>query len=95
MSRNRHIVDQLADIRAEIKALQETEKVLKAAISKKMGDSDTLGGDQFIAIQTLTERAGSIDAKAMKKAGIDVARFRKEPTVVQTIRVEPRVAEVA
>lgn len=95
MTPNRHIVDQLADVRAEIKTLQDREKVLKAAVSKRMGEADTLGGDEFIAIQTLTERAGSIDAKAMERAGIDPARFRKPAIVVQTIRVERRVSEVA
>lgn len=94
-ARNRHIVDQLADVRAEIKALQETEKVLKAAISKMMGSSDTLGGDQYVAIQKTQERKGSLDAEKITAAGLDPEQFRKPATVAFILHVEPRVAEVA
>lgn len=92
---NRHIVDQLADTRASIKELQARESELKAAVSKQMGDRDSLGGDQFIARQTLSERAGSIDTKAMQAAGIDPDAFRKPASAYVTIRVEERAMEAA
>lgn len=92
---NRHIVDQLADVRAQMKALKSREDALKAQVSKEMGDADSLGGDQFIARQTLSERAGAVDTSKMKKAGIDVDAYRKASVTVMTIRVEERVAEAA
>lgn len=91
--RNRHIVDQLADVRAQIKELKGIEDDLKAQISSAMGKSDSLGGDEHLAYQTLSTRKGAIDAKALEKAGVDVEKYRKPDTVVQTIRVERRVVE--
>ena len=95
MTLNRHIVDQLADVRARIKELQDVEKDLKDQVSTAIGQSDSLGGDEFIAWQTLTERKGSLDEKALKAAGIDTDKFRKAPVAVVTLRVERRVADVA
>jgi len=90
MSVNRHIVDQLADVREQIKKLEEQEEKLKAEVSKQMGDADSLGGDEFIARQTVSTRAGSIDAKAMEKAGIKVEKYRKAAVTIYSIRVERR-----
>ena len=95
MTRNRHIVDQLADVRAEIKTLQAKEDELKSAISTAMADRDSLGGDEFIAMQKVSERKGSIDAAAMKKDGIDVDKYRKPAVTVYQILVEPRAMEAA
>jgi hypothetical protein len=92
---NRHPVDELAEVRAQIKDLEEREKALKTTVSTLMGDRDSIGGDEFIARQTLTERAGSVDTAAMKKAGIDVDKYRKAPTAVVTIKCERRVLEDA
>jgi hypothetical protein len=92
---NRHIVDQLADVRAKIKELQDAEKVLKDQVSAAMGSGDSLGGDEFIAWQTISERKGSLDEKALKAAGIDAEKFRKAPVAVVTLRVERRAADVA
>lgn len=94
-SSNMHIVDQLADVRAEIKTLGEREAELKAQISAEMGAKDSLGGDQWIAFQTLSTRKGGIDDKAMKAAGIDVDRFRKADVTVYSLKVERRVLEEA
>lgn len=95
MTSNRHIVDQLADVRAQIKMLQESEKDLKDAICDAMGHADSLGGDEWIALQRISERKGAIDTKALEKAGIDVEAFRKPPTVVYQIVTERRVQEDA
>lgn len=95
MSKNRHPVDQLADVRAEMKALKEREDELRALVSKAMGNADSLGGDQFIALQKVSERKGAIDAAALKKAGIDPDAFRKPDTTVYSIVIEPRVMEAA
>lgn len=96
-SGNRHIVDQLADVRAEIRELQAKESGLKEAVGHMMGSADSLGGDEFIASQAISERKGSLDEKAIAKAlGVDnLDQFRKPATPVVTIRVERRISEVA
>lgn len=90
---NRHVVDQLADVRAQVKALEAKETALKAEISKRMGGRDSLGGDEWIALQTLSTRKGSIDADAAKRAGVDLDRFRKADVTVFSLRLERRVME--
>jgi len=92
---NRHVVDQLAIVRAEIKELKAREDGLKDAVSLEMGSADSLGGDDFIARQTLSERKGGIDEKAAKAAGVNLDDYRKAASVVMTLRVEPRVHEAA
>jgi cell division protein FtsB len=60
LSGNRHPVDRLADVRAEIKKLQDEETDLKEQIGKLMGSADSLGGDEFIAGRRCrSARAGS------------------------------------
>lgn len=90
---NRHAVDQLADVRAEIKILQTREKAIAAEISAMMGENDSLGGNQWIARQSVTKRKGSIDTKALEAAGIDVDQYRKPDTTVFSIRLEQREME--
>ena len=92
---NRHIVDQLAGVRALIKQLQDEEKSLKEQISAAMGSADSLGGDEFIAFQRVSERKGALDEKAMQAAGIDTDAFRKPPVTVYTLTVEARAVEAA
>jgi hypothetical protein len=94
-SRNRHPVDRLADVRAEIKRLQVEEIDLKAMIQTEMGSADSLGGDQYIASQSLQERKGGIDEAAMKAAGIDLDKYRKSSSTFVLLKVEPRVMEMA
>jgi hypothetical protein len=60
-----------------------------------MGGADSLGGDEWIARQTVTERKGSLDEKAMQAAGIDTDRYRKKPSISFMIRVERRAVEAA
>lgn len=95
MSSNRHPVDQLALVRETIKNLKEHEDRLKEMVSAQMGQNDSLGGDEFIARQIMSERKGGIDEKATKAAGVDLERFRKPATPVLSIRVEHRVREDA
>lgn len=90
---NRHPVDQLGEVREQIKALGEVESALKAQVSALMGDRDSLGGDEWIASQTLSERKGAIDEKKAKAAGVDVDRFRKASATVVTIRTVRREQE--
>ena len=92
---NRHIVDQLADIREAIKELTEKEKVLKNQISGMMGEDNSLGGDEYIARQIVSLRLGSIDVEALECAGIEVDKYRKPSSATYTIRLERRVQEVA
>jgi hypothetical protein len=91
---NRHPVDQLANIRSTIKLLEERETELKKQISDMMGTADTIGGEEFIALQKVSTRKGAIDTKAMERAGIDPDRFRKADVTVYQLIVEPRMAEV-
>lgn len=91
--RNRHPVDLLAEARAEIRELQRMEAELREEISRLMGDADSLGGDEYIARQTLSTRKGSIDPKMMEADGLDPDDYRKPSSVVMTLAVEPRVAE--
>lgn len=93
--KNRHPVDRLADVRAEIKKLQDEEADLKALITTEMGSADSLGGDQYIASQALQERKGGMDEAAMKTAGVDPEKFRKPSSTFIVIKVEPRVMEAA
>jgi len=96
-SRNRHPVDQLADVRAEIKRLTAVEDDLKAKITKEMGTRDSLGGDQFIASQALQERKGGLDeariAAALRLDNLDA--YRKPKSTFVVLKVEPRVMAVA
>ena len=91
---NRHPVDRLADVRAEIKRLQDEEADLKALISTEMGSSDSLGGAEFIAFQTIQNRKGGIDEARLKSAGVDVDLYRKPGSTAHVLRVERRMAEV-
>lgn len=93
--RNRHPVDQLADVRARIKDLQDREADLKALITAEMGSRDSLGGDEFIAFQTLQERNGSLDEASLRAAGINPDKHRKPKSVSHILKVERRAAEVA
>ncbi|WP_420959335.1 hypothetical protein [Brucella sp. IR073] len=88
---NRHPVDQLGDIRATIKVMEEREAELKAEVSELMGTDDVLGGDEYIARQAVSERAGAIDTKAMERDGIDIEKYRKPKVAVFSIRTEKRV----
>src|SRR5690606_16902380 len=55
---NRHPVDTLADVRAEIKQLEAVEEGLRIKVLGMMGDDDAIGGDEYIAEQVLTARKG-------------------------------------
>lgn len=90
---NRHPVDQLADVREQIKSLKTREDALRDEVSAMMGNADSLGGDEFIAHQSVSTRKGAIDQKALEATGIDVDKFRKPDVTAFTIRVERRAME--
>lgn len=94
---NRHPVDRLYDVRQQIKELTEEEADLKAKISVEMGGSDSLGGDECIASQTLQERKGSFDEKKLAEAlkTTDLDQFRKPSSTFVVIKVEQRAREAA
>ena len=92
---NRHPVDQLADVRAKIKELQAHEDELRTEVSGMMGDHDSMGGDEFIARQTITTRAGGVDTKKAEVDGIDLSKYRKKDITVYSIRIERRESDVA
>lgn len=87
---NRHCVDQLADIRAKIKELKEQEKEIASEVSIQMGKYTSLGGDEWIAKQSVHSRKGSIDTAAMEADGIDIEAYRKPDTSVYSIRLDRR-----
>lgn len=90
---NRHPVDRLALVRERIKALQVEETSLKEEIGSLMGDADNLGGLDYIATKTRTERKSGLDEKTMKANGIDVERYRRPSTEFEVIRVVARVID--
>lgn len=92
---NRHPVDALADVRAQIKVLAEQETALKEIVSKMMGSNDAIEGEDFIATQSVSERKGGIDEKALKAAGINVDDYRKANVSVYTLKVCVRTARAA
>lgn len=61
--RNRHPVDELADVRAEIKALQAREALLKAVLED--GGADTVG-DEWLATICDEDGGARLDTKAMR-----------------------------
>lgn len=89
---NRHPVDQLHDVRADMKEDKEREEALKRAIMKMMGDRDSLGGDECIAHQDIRERKGSLDeARIAKALGVEnLDRFRKPSTTYIVLSVHER-----
>lgn len=93
--KNRHPVDELADVREAQKQLKAREDDLKARISEMMGESDHLGGDEWIASQKLSVRKGALDQKAMEADGVDLARYRRPDVTVYSIHLERRADEVA
>ena len=92
---NRHPVDALADVRAQIKALTELEASLKTQVSALMGQTDCVEGDQYVATLAVSERKGGICEKALKLAGIDPDRFRKDAVTVFSLKLGLRVAQAA
>lgn len=77
MLTNRHIVDQLADVRFQRMALQDREAALRARINRAMEDRTELEGDEFIAFRTETRIPGTIDPKKLRAVGLNPDRFRK------------------
>jgi len=87
---NRHPVDQLAMVREELKALKEREDVLRDQVARFMGNADSLGGDEWIARQAISERKGSIDEAALRAIGVEPDAYRKPKTTTYTIRTVRR-----
>ena len=83
--RNRHLVDELADIRAEMKRLEAREAELKAALTV---DGCNLNGDEFEASVTRAT-AERVDTAALRKyLGEDgIKPFLKRSETV-TVRVK-------
>lgn len=87
---NRHLVDQLADVRFRRKALEEQEAELRARVLKQMGNGDELCGDEFIAYREAQRQRGVIDATKLRRAGVDPDRFRKRGVTFVKVVTEPR-----
>lgn len=101
MTSNRHPVDELADIRTQIKALETRESVLKEAIIHLLsdppfpGDTQRIDGDEYVASVSLIE-SHRLDRKEVEKA-LSPKRFALclKPSVAITVRVSPRQQQEA
>jgi hypothetical protein len=88
---NRHIVDRLGALRRLIREAETLEKELKTEVGYLMGSRDSLGGDEFIARQTIGERKGGWDDKKLEdELGLRAEKFRKPPVTIVTIRTDLR-----
>lgn len=101
---NRHVVDQLADIRAKIKTLKKDEQScvdeIKAMARTPAGDLDYIAGNEFIASMNESTRKGAINNESLDEFlqfhhSKTIEEFRKAPTTVLSIRLERRENEVA
>ena len=92
---NRHPVDRLADLRAQIKALSAEEKDIANEVSRLIGDGTSIGGNEYIATQGQVERKGSIDAKKLAADGIDVDAYRGAPSISFPITLARRAVDEA
>ncbi|MCW7544866.1 hypothetical protein N7I30_13745 [Aurantimonas litoralis] len=95
-TKNRHPVDELADIKAQKAELDEREKALKAQIIEMAGPRDAVGGDEFIAMVSLQSRK-SLNRKALEdrfgKAAVAACDREGEPFFV--VKTQPRAVEAA
>jgi len=89
---NRHIVDQLADVRDQIAYLKGVESELKETVSRLMGSRTALSGDEYIATKIISWRKGAIDSKLLEADGIDVEKYRKAQSSLTSIRLEERLS---
>lgn len=98
---NRHPVDRLAEVRAEIKSLQAEEDQLKGHIHALLpdtpmpGETQTVTGDEHIASVAFVERE-TLDRKAVE-AVLSKRRFEAclKKSGSLTIRVTPKMKEAA
>jgi hypothetical protein len=97
---NRHPVDQLAQVRAQIKELQEWEASLKEQIISslperpELGEMQRIDGDDFVADVSLIERE-TLDRKAAEKLlGKRFPQALKTSSSI-TIRVSARAQQEA
>lgn len=93
MPSNRHPVDQLAQVRATIKVLQEREADLKEEITGLMGAATSVGGSEFIAKLKPNVRKGALDEKKLAAKLGDLTKYRKPETHFSVLTLEARVLE--
>lgn len=90
MNTNRHPADELGDIRAERMALDAREARVRARVMKLMKAGDHLSGDDYVAKWEVQSWRGQLDARALKRAGLNPDKFRKPTTKVDIIRTVRR-----
>lgn len=91
--KNRHIVDELGDLREQKKALEKREKQLRQEIVEQMDGQggDSLGGDQYIVRRKMVTRRGAVDTKRMMiEKSIDPDDYRKPDTQTMQLDIEER-----
>lgn len=83
------VLEELADLRAEIKVKQERAdelgKAVKSAISGQV--QDTIVGNVVFSLRVNAGRS-SFDWEAMKADGIDIEPYRKQGAPVSTLTVK-------
>jgi hypothetical protein len=85
VTRNRHIVDRLADAKA---ALDEAERVYNEIRAEVLASGERLGDEYEVSVKS-TERV-SLDRKSLEAFyGRELSRFKIKKTVV-VVMVQPR-----
>jgi hypothetical protein len=85
---NRHPVDQLADIRAEIKVLKQREETLRAEVLVASPDDRVGDEHEAMVCETMVER---VDLELMKRElGLLFLRPFLREQVVTTVRLKPK-----
>lgn len=98
---NRHPIDELADVRANIKTLSEREKILKDRIiaglkeQPKAGEPVAVLGDENVGSVSYVETE-RLDRKAVEKL-LTKPKFQSclKTTSGLTIRTAPRAGQIA
>lgn len=70
------------------KEIKEIENEYKPSLEGLQGDLFYETSNHIKFSIKLSQRAGSIDTKAMSKDGIDIEKYRKKPTTIKTLRFE-------
>lgn len=76
-----HPVDELKQVRDQLKSLEEKEQLLKKTVLASMGNGSTLAGEKFIAVKKLVDRKGGLDEDRIPEQ----FRFRKSDSQYATL----------
>ena len=87
MASNRHPIDELSDVRSEMKRLKAREDELRSVI---LGGECGLAGDQFNASITLSQQ-NKMDMDAVRKAlGAELVKAMTKSVPIRVIKLSER-----